>query len=110
MKDQLEMFEALGIPWTEDCYLFCNDRGEPYNPSSVSYAFKRFAKRAGFPDLRLHDARHTHATIMLLAEVPMKTVQERLGHSKMSITGGHISPCTEGDGGGCGRGVRETVR
>ena len=87
MKDQMEMFEALGIPWTQDCYLFCNDRGEPYHPSSVSHAFKRFATRAGFPDVRMHDARHAHATIMLKAKVSMKTIQERLGHSKMSTTG-----------------------
>ena len=85
------MFEALGIPWIEGRCLFCNDRGEPYNTSSVTHAFKRFARRAGFPDVRLHDARHARATIMLLAKVPMKTVQERLGHSKMSTTWDYTS-------------------
>lgn len=36
LKNQQQMFEALGIPWTEDCYLFCNDRCEPYNSYSVT--------------------------------------------------------------------------
>ena len=63
LKDQQRMFEALGIPWTEECYLFCNDQGKPYNPSSVTHAFKRMARKAGFPNVRLHDSRHGHATI-----------------------------------------------
>ena len=33
LKNQLEMFEALGIPWTEDCYLFYNDQCEPTIPT-----------------------------------------------------------------------------
>lgn len=86
LKDQLEMFEALGIPWTEDVFLFCNDRGKPYNPTSVTHAFKRFATRAGFPNVRLHDARHGHATILMDADVHPKIVQERLGHSTIATT------------------------
>ena len=86
MKEQQRLFEALDIPWTEDCYVFCNDKGRPYNPSSVTHAFKRFATRAGFPSVRLHDSRHGHATIMLQAEVHPKVVQERLGHSTIATT------------------------
>ena len=86
MKDQQAMFEALGIPWTEDCHVFCNDRGIPYNPSSVSHAFKRMARKAGFSNVRFHDSRHGHATIMLKAQVQPKVVQERLGHSTIATT------------------------
>ncbi len=86
MKDQQRMFEALGIPWTEDCFLFCNDKGMPYNPSSVTHAFKRFATKAGFPNVRLHDSRHAHATILMNAKVHPKVVQERLGHSTIATT------------------------
>ena len=63
------MFEDLGMLWTEECHMFCNDRGRPYNPSSITHAFKRVARKAGFPDVRLHDARHAHATILMDADV-----------------------------------------
>ena len=86
LKDQQRMFEDLGIPWTEECHLFCNDQRKPYNPSSVSHAFKRTARKAGFPDVRLHDARHAHATILMDADVHLTVVQERLGHSTITIT------------------------
>ncbi|MCY4653208.1 MAG: site-specific integrase [Dehalococcoidia bacterium] len=84
LMDQLEMFEALGIQWKEDCHMFCNDRGEPYHSSSVTHAFKRFATRSGFPDVRLHDTRHAHATILLRAKVQLKVVQEGMGHSTIA--------------------------
>ena len=86
LEGQMEIFEALGVPWTEDCHLFCNDRGKPYHPSSFSKAFKRITRKAGFPDVRLHDTRHGHATILLGANVNMKVVQKRLGHSTITTT------------------------
>ena len=86
MKDQQAMFEGLGIPWTKDSHLFCNDQGKPYHPATISHAFKRFATRAGFPNVRLHDTRHAHATILLLADVSLKVVQDRLGHSTIVTT------------------------
>ncbi|WP_067138642.1 tyrosine-type recombinase/integrase [Microtetraspora malaysiensis] len=45
------------------------------------------------PDIRLHDLRHTHATIMLIAGVNPKIVSERLGHSTVSITLDIYSHC-----------------
>ena len=81
-----DLFEAIGIRWAEECRLFCNDQGKPYNPSSFSHAFKRMAKKAGFPNVRLHDARHAHATILLRAGVHPKIVQDRLGHSTITTT------------------------
>ena len=86
LQCQKDLFEAIGIRWTEECHLFCNDQGNPYNPSSFSHAFKRIAKKAGFPNVRLHDARHAHATILLKAGVHPKTVQDRLGHSTIITT------------------------
>ena len=84
-KDQQRMFEDLGISWTEECHLFCNDQGRPYNPSSVTHAFKRIARKAGFSDVLLHDTRHGHATILMDADVHLTVVQERLGHSTITI-------------------------
>ena len=86
MRGQQKMLQALGIQWTEDCYVFCNDQGKPYSPSSVTHAFKRLASRAGFPNVRLHDSRHAHATTLFRAKIQPKVVQERMGHSTITVT------------------------
>ena len=44
------------------------------------------AKKAGVPEIRLHDLRHTHATLALCAGVHPKIVSERLGHANIGIT------------------------
>ncbi len=43
-------------------------------------------RKAGLPHIRLHDLRHTHATLLLSAGVHPKIVSERLGHSSIKIT------------------------
>lgn len=59
---------------------------KPVCPRSVSKAFKRAAEKAGFPTLRLHDLRHTHATILLTEGIPVNTVSRRLGHANATMT------------------------
>jgi integrase len=51
-----------------------------------SDAFKKVVARSGLPRIRLHDLRHTHATLLLKAGVPIKVVSERLGHSTPAFT------------------------
>jgi integrase len=48
--------------------------------------FEHHANAAGLPTIRLHDLRHTHATLALQAGVHPKVVSERLGHAKITIT------------------------
>ena len=48
--------------------------------------FQKIAARAGLPPIRLHDLRHTNASLALAAGIPLKVVSERLGHSEVSIT------------------------
>jgi integrase len=43
-------------------------------------------KRSGLPRIRFHDLRHTHATLLLKARIPIKVVSERLGHSTPGFT------------------------
>jgi integrase len=53
------------------------------------------AERAGVKVIRLHDARHTHASLMLKAGIHPKIVQERLGHSTIAMTldtYSHVTP------------------
>jgi len=51
-----------------------------------AYWFKPLLKRAGLPDIRFHDLRHTSATLLLSAGIHPKIVQERLGHAQISVT------------------------
>ena len=60
--------------------------GAPYHPERIIVMFKRQARAAGLPAIRLHDLRHTSATLALAAGVHPKVVQERLGHSSINIT------------------------
>ena len=63
-----------------------NPNGKPMDPRLLYSHFKKCTIRAGLPEIRFHDLRHTHATIMLqLGEHP-KVVSERLGHSNINIT------------------------
>ncbi|MGH2756028.1 MAG: tyrosine-type recombinase/integrase [Actinomycetota bacterium] len=66
--------------------LLFHRNGEPLEPSQVSHGFARLVKRSGLPWIRLHDLRHTHATLALEAGVHPKIVSERLGHSTVSFT------------------------
>ncbi|MEX2111895.1 MAG: site-specific integrase [Pirellulales bacterium] len=68
-------------------FVFCNQSGGPMRRSHFHAGdFKPLLRKAGLPDCRFHDLRHTHATLCLLAGENPKVVQERLGHANISIT------------------------
>jgi len=84
-----------GISLTDDDLVFSHPDGKPMRPNTVSRAWTVLAVRAGLKVIRLHDARHTHASLMLKQNVHPKVVQERLGHSTIAITldtYSHVSP------------------
>ena len=56
------------------------------DPNLVTRTFSKVVRKAGLPHIRLHDLRHTHATLMLKAGVHPKIVSERLGHAGIGIT------------------------
>ncbi|GAG37906.1 unnamed protein product, partial [marine sediment metagenome] len=60
--------------------------GRPLDPDVVTKAFHRISGKAGLTNIRLHDLRHTHATLMLKAGVHPKVVSERLGHATVAFT------------------------
>ena len=67
--------------------LFTDQRGGPVRKSNLlRRSFKPLLRRAGLPDIRFHDLRHTAATLLLRQGVHPKVVQERLGHSQISMT------------------------
>lgn len=69
-----------------DNLVFRGAFGKPILPRRATRRFNLTAKKAELSDFRLHDLRHTHATLMLKAGVHPKIVQERLGHSTISQT------------------------
>lgn len=66
--------------------VFRHADGSPYLPNSVTHAWIKLVRRCGLKNIRLHDARHTMATMMLKMGVHPKIVQERLGHSSITVT------------------------
>ena len=95
-KEQKENKLKLGSKYNNEHNLvFAKPDGSPYLPLYTSKEFKKIAKKAGLEKFRLHDLRHTHATLMLKAEVHPKIVQERLGHSSIEQTldtYSHVTP------------------
>ncbi|QDU28506.1 Putative prophage phiRv2 integrase [Anatilimnocola aggregata] len=68
-------------------YVFCNYHGGPLRRSHFHFRhFKPLLVRANLPEIRFHDLRHTSATLLLSQGVHPKVVQERLGHSQISVT------------------------
>jgi integrase len=55
-------------------------------PTSLTHLFKKYAKAAELVDVHLHDLRHTTASYLVQAGVPIKTVQEILGHARVTTT------------------------
>ena len=66
--------------------VFSHLDGKPYLPDSVTHYWIKLTRRLGLEGIRLHDARHTHATLMMKQGVNPKVVQERLGHSSVAVT------------------------
>ena len=74
-------------PWKDPGdFVFVDDGGAPLNPIAITRSFRRLVERARLRPIRLHDLRHTHATLALQAGVHPKIVSERLGHSTVSLT------------------------
>jgi integrase len=67
-------------------WVFPGEGDAPLNPASFSTTFDRLVARAGVPRIRVHDLRHTYATISLRAGVHPAIVSERLGHSSIAVT------------------------
>ncbi len=75
--------------------VFAKEDGSPYLPLYTTRQFNKVADKASLSKFRLHDLRHTHATLMLKASVHPKIVQERLGHSSITQTldtYSHVTP------------------
>jgi integrase len=84
-QQQLE-WKALDDASPQADLVFTREDGAGLHPGEVSARFRRLVKAAGLPPIRLHDLRHTSASLALAAGVPMKVVSDLLGHSTVIIT------------------------
>jgi integrase len=85
----------LGKPLTEDDLVFAREDGSPLFPNTVSRAWALLAEKIGLKVIRFHDARHSHASILLRQGAHPRIVQERLGHSTIATTldiYSHVTP------------------
>lgn len=85
-KRQAQEKLLLGEAYQDNGLVFCKEDGTPLDPREFTKRFQRLLEKAGLPKVRLHDLRHTHASLLLARGVHPKVVQERLGHSSITIT------------------------
>jgi integrase len=92
---------AAGAAWdSSNDLVFRDELGGPLHPDWFSREFNLLVRRAGVPRIRLHDLRHTYATLALKTGVHPKVVSERLGHATVGITldlYSHVTPAIARD-------------
>jgi integrase len=97
-RQQASAMLASGESFERNGYIFPNSVGRPLDLSKVRKQFHAICKTAKVPTLKLYALRHTHASELLAANVHLKTVSERLGHSSIMMTGdiySHVMPEVE---------------
>ena len=91
---------AWGAAWADTGLVFVREDGSQLRPDYISHLFQDLVSRAGVPRIRLHDLRHTNASLALAAGVALKAVSHRLGHSSTAITADlytHVIPAVAQD-------------
>ena len=83
---QAEQAAVVGRRTTPDDFVFSRPDGSPIHPDLFTKTFDRNVRRLGLRRVRLHDLRHTYATLALRAGVDAKTVSSRLGHATVAFT------------------------
>jgi integrase len=88
-KDRL----AYGEAWVETGYVFTTQLGTPLDPRNIQRDFETICTKAGLGKWHPHELRHSAASLMLAAGVPLQVVSEMLGHSSIRMTAdvyGHV--------------------
>lgn len=86
--EQLAMLKSLGIDEANQAFkpVCCSDTGDFMDCVKLSAWWVRFRKDNGFENLRLHELRHTAASLLILNGVNVETARKRLGHSSAALT------------------------
>lgn len=83
---QLQDRLLAGEQWQDHDLVFCGRIGTPIVPRNFLRERQALLRRAGIPNIRFHDLRHSFVSLMIAAGVPLKVVQELAGHSDPRIT------------------------
>jgi integrase len=84
---QAETRLEVGSLWQDRDLVFCNPLGDYRHPAATIKAFHRLLARAGLPRMRIHDLRHSVATLLIMVlRMPANLVQELLGHDDIETT------------------------
>jgi integrase len=78
--------DRAGDFWHDGGWVFATATGEPINPNTDYHQWKELLRAAGLREGRLHDARHTAATVLLVLGVPERTVIRTMGWSSAGTT------------------------
>lgn len=81
--------------WTENELVFPSAVGTPINPNNLARGYLQLVAKAGVPRIRIHDTRHTHVTLAVLAGAQLGAVSKRVGHARTSTTAdlyAHVLP------------------
>jgi integrase len=92
---QLQEHLSAGSRWRDSGLVFTSGIGTPLEPRNLFRRFKALLHKAGLPDFRFHDLRHSAASLLLAQGVPMRAVMELLGHSSIGTTAdiySHVMP------------------
>jgi integrase len=85
-RERVESDRALlGNPIGEDDLVFANPTGTPMLPNTLTHAFGKIARKAGL-NVRLHDMRHSHVSMLIKQGIHDKAIADRVGHSSISTT------------------------
>jgi integrase len=85
-EHQVEVRDKAGSAWQEKDIVFSNHMGGFLERANINTMLKGLLKQAGLPEIRIHDLRHSAATILLKMNINPKQVQVLLGHSSIVIT------------------------
>lgn len=100
-RRQAEARLRAGRLWRDLGYVFTTSVGTPLEPRNVRRVFKGVLRRAGLPEsVRVHDLRHSTASLLLAQGTELRTVMELLGHSGIAVTANtyaHVLPALKRD-------------
>ena len=101
LRDRRASLEELGLA-LQTQQVCTRGNGQMMMPDALSRGHKAIAESCGFFNVRFHDLRHTHATLLLTSGTPIHVVQARLGHASIQITVdtyGHVLPASDVEAG-----------
>ncbi|UNL85724.1 tyrosine-type recombinase/integrase [Priestia koreensis] len=78
--------QSLVNDYVDHDLVVCTSKGTPMNPNNLKRTYLKLIKEANVQEIRFHDLRHTHATMLLAQGISAKVISERLGHSNIKTT------------------------